>query len=229
MIITAWLHVDGPLFVVSKAIELYFPDSGPVGRWDLCNFLANEEMIGNVLLLDFPFSCVENQNNNEMISVAGTTLSSERNGSWLTPAGLTYTFGALRAKFSLPLLCASIKHASGDVMASDLFNVRGVGIQRVTGFQFASEQALVMLRDCLGLGSLQALQTHVPGNKRLHLASQDRARHVCLHVNESANGPRGEQTDSVLGNGKMNLLLMAVTQRLGWALSSGHSNKEQTH
>lgn len=36
-------------------------------------------------------------------------------------------------------------------------------------------------------------EEHVPENKRLHLASQDRAQHVCLHVNESANVPRGEQ------------------------------------
>lgn len=99
-------------------------------------------------------------------------------------------------------------------------------IQRVTGFQFTSEQAFVTLRDCLGLGSLQ---THVPENKRLHLASQDRAQHVCLHVNERANVPPGEQTDSVLHNSKMNLLLVAVTQRLDLALSSGRHDEEQTH
>lgn len=85
------------------------------------------------------------------------------------------------------------------------------------------------LRDCLGLGSMQELQTHVPENKRLHLASQDRARHVCLHVNERANVPPGEQTDSVLHNSKMNLLLVAVTRRLDLALSSGRPDEEQTH
>lgn len=100
-------------------------------------------------------------------------------------------------------------------------------IQRVTGFQFTSEQAFVTLRDCLGLGSLQELQTHVPENKRLHLASQDRAQHVCLHVNERANVPPGEQTDSVLH--KKNLLLVAVTRRLDLALSSGRPDEEQTH
>lgn len=56
-------------------------------------------------------------------------------------------------------------------------------------------------------------EEHVPKNKRLHLASQDRAQRVCLHVNESANAPRGEQTDSVLHASKMNLLLVAVPQR----------------
>lgn len=100
-------------------------------------------------------------------------------------------------------------------------------IRRVTGFQFTSEQAFVTLRD--GLGSMQELQTHVPENKRLHLASQDRAQHGCLHVNERANAPPGEQTDSVLHNSEMNLLLVAVRRRLGSALSSGRPDEEQTH
>lgn len=102
-------------------------------------------------------------------------------------------------------------------------------IQRVTGFQFTSEQASVTLRGCLGPGSMQELQTHVLENKRLHLASQDRAQHVCLHVNERANVPPGEQADSVLHNSEMNSLLVAVRRRLDLALSSGRPDEEQTH
>lgn len=173
-------------------------------------------MIGNVLLLDFPFCRVENQNNSEVISVAGTTLSSQRNGSWLTPAELTCTFGALRAQFSLPHINSHkysyfVQVWNKPWVTSDLFNM--CGIQRVTGFQFTSEQALVMLRDCLGLGSLQELQTHVPENKRLHLASQDRARHVCLHVNES-------QTCRV----ENRLTLFSATAR--WTCSSWLSRRD---
>lgn len=73
------------------------------------------------------------------------------------------------------------------------------------------EHAFVRLSAWLDL--CWSRKEHVAENKRLHLASQDRAQHVCLHVNESPNVPRGEQTDSVLHESKMNLLLEAVPQR----------------
>lgn len=125
-----------------------------------------------------------------------------------TPAEVIYTFGALRAQFSL---AQAGKNSHRNSYLVQLWGKKslgwcdgicvwfiehvwqcGVDIQRLTGFQFTSEQAFVTLWDCLGLGSSQELQTHVPENKRLHLASQDRAQHVCLHVNERANVPPAE-------------------------------------
>lgn len=119
-----------------------------------------------------------------------------------------HLLGAVRTQFSLAQASKNShknsyfvqlwgEKALGDVTASvsDSFNMCGVDIQRVTGFQFTSEQAFVTLRDCLGLGSLQELQTHVPANKRLHLASQDRAQHVCLHVNERTGKRAAWRTD----------------------------------